>query len=57
MTVYNIKRSINILGFDELMKKLNAWKPECKKEWLYEQKTNKFEALIRTLFFEYKIAA
>jgi hypothetical protein len=57
MTVYNIKRSINILGFDELMKKLNAWKPEYKKEWLYEQKTNKFEALIRTLFFEYKIAA
>jgi len=57
MTVYNMKRTINILGFDELMQKLNAWKPEYKKEWLYSQKTNKKQALIRTLFFEIKIAA
>lgn len=27
MTVYNIKRSLNILGFKEIMKKLNSWKP------------------------------
>lgn len=57
MTVYNMKRTINILGFDELMQKLNAWKPEYKKEWLYTQKTNKKEAVIRTLFLELKMAA
>jgi transposase len=57
MTVYNMKRTINILGFDELMQKLNAWKPKYKKEWLYSQKTNNTEAVIRTLFFELKIAA
>jgi transposase len=38
MTVYNIKRTINILGFEELMHKLNAWKPEYKKQWLNQQK-------------------
>jgi len=57
MTVYNIKRTVNILGFDELMKKLDAWKLEYKREWLYEQKNNRKQALIRTLFFEHKIAA
>ncbi|MCZ2248984.1 MAG: transposase [Bacteroidia bacterium] len=57
MLVYNMKRTINILGFEELMQKLHAWKPQYKKEWLYPQKTNKKEALIRTLFFETKMAA
>jgi hypothetical protein len=40
MTVYNMKRIINILGFDKLMEKLYAWSPEYKKDWLYPQKTN-----------------
>lgn len=57
MTVYNIKRTINILGFEELMQKLHAWKPKYNKGWLYAQKTNKKEAVIRTLFFEVKMAA
>lgn len=57
MTVYNMKRTINILGFDKLMEKLNAWKPKYKKGWLYAQKMNKKEAIIRTLFFEQKMAA
>jgi len=57
MTVYNIKRSVNILGFDELMKKLNAWKPKYKKEWLYSQKTNTHKCFIATLDFETKMAA
>lgn len=57
MTVYNMKRTINILGFDELMQKLNAFKPEYKKEWLYAQKTNKIKAVIRILFCELKMAA
>ncbi|MEG3882291.1 IS1182 family transposase [Microcoleus sp. herbarium7] len=57
MTVYNMKRTVNILGFDTLMQKLNAWKPEYKKEWLALNKINVFNCHIRTLFFEYKIAA
>jgi hypothetical protein len=52
-----MKRTINILGFDNLMEKLHAWKPEYKGDWLYPQKTNKTEAVIRTLFFETKMAA
>jgi len=57
MTVYIMKRTINILGFDKLMEKLHVWKPEYKGDWLYPQKTNKTEAVIRTLFFETKMAA
>ena len=30
MTVYNIKRSINILGLENLLKKLTNWKPNYK---------------------------
>jgi transposase len=57
MTVYNMKRAINIMGFDKLMQKLNTWKPEYKKNWLYQHSTNKIQAVIRTLFFEIKMAA
>lgn len=57
MTVYNIKRTINILGFDKLMQKLNDWKPEYKKEWLYPQKINNHKCIIATLYFETKMAA
>lgn len=57
MTVYNMKRTMNILDFDNLMQKLNAWKPEYKKEWLCQHSTNKKQALIRILFFEIQIAA
>jgi hypothetical protein len=57
MTVYNIKRTINILGFDKLMEKLNNWKPEYKKNWLYQHLNNKIRAVIRILFFEIKMAA
>ncbi|MFO0479516.1 MAG: IS1182 family transposase, partial [Bacteroidota bacterium] len=57
MTVYNMKRSLNILGFDKLMEKLHAWKPEYKKDWLYQHSTDKKQALIRVLFFEVQIAA
>lgn len=33
MTVYNMKRCLNILHFDELMNKLTNWKPKYRKEW------------------------
>jgi transposase len=57
MTVYNMKRSLNILGFESLMQKLNAWKPKYKKEWLCSQKTNTHKCIIATLYFETKMAA
>ena len=31
MTVYNMKRAINIHGIEELLEKLKAWKPDYKK--------------------------
>ena len=31
MTVYNMKRAINILGIEQLLEKLKAWKPDYKK--------------------------
>jgi transposase len=57
MTVYNMKRSINILGFNNLMEKLHAWKPEYKEGWLYAQKINTHKCFIATLYFETKLAA
>ena len=57
MMVYNIKRSVNILGFDTLMQKLNAWKPTYKREWLYSKKTQAHTYVITTLYFETPIAA
>lgn len=57
MTVYNIKRTINILGFDELMQRLNAWKPNYKRKWLCLLKIDFRACLTRPLFFEMKLAA
>lgn len=57
MTVYNMKRSINILGFDDIMQKLNNWKPNYSGFTLGIQKSNQNKAIIRTLFFEIKMAA
>ena len=57
MTVYNIKRTHNILGFEELMRKLDFWNPEYKKDWLCVEKTSKKEAIIRTLYFDIEKAA
>lgn len=57
MTVYNIKRSLNILGFDKLMQKIKNWKPDYSNISLYLQKLKLKLANTRNLFFEYKIAA
>ena len=36
MTVYNMKRALNILGFDGMMEKLKNWKPDyTKATWLF----------------------
>jgi len=57
MTVYNMKRSMNILGIEDLLKKLHAWKPDYKKAWLNFFEMNKNEAVIHTLIFPQKFAA
>ena len=38
MTVYNTKRSINILRVPELMKKLKKWKPDYKRACWHQSK-------------------
>ena len=38
MTVYNMKRAINILGIEKLLEKLKKWKPDYKKVNVFLQK-------------------
>jgi len=45
MTIYNMKRTINILGFDNLMEKLKDWKP------LYPNNENTVKKEAKILFF------
>lgn len=46
MTVYNMKRCLNILQFDDLMQKLSSWKPKYSRKWL---KASFFERITRLL--------
>ena len=39
LTVYNMKRAINILGIEKLLAKLHTWKPDYKKASVIAQKT------------------
>lgn len=45
LTVYNMKRTINILGFDKLMEKLRSWRPKYKKSWGYKHLVNNLRAV------------
>jgi transposase len=56
MTVYNMKRTINILGFDKLMEKLRSWKPKYKKSWGYKQISNNLRAVIISFMPRMKFA-
>lgn len=38
MTVYNMKRAINILGIEKLLERLKSWKPDYKKASGFSQK-------------------
>jgi transposase len=51
MTLYNFKRVINILGFDDFLNKLKKWKPDYTKIILALLKTRLFKALYRHSFF------
>ncbi len=37
MTVYNLKRVINILGIESLLKKLKTWKPKYPRLLFFEK--------------------
>ena len=57
ITVYNMERSMNILGIDDLLKKLQAWTPDHKKAWLNLSEMNKKQAVVHILNFEQRFAA
>jgi hypothetical protein len=51
MLVYNIKRSINILGVPDLIAKLQAWNTPYKRKGLFLTKTTYFSLFLAQLFF------
>jgi hypothetical protein len=60
MTVYNLKRSMNILGIENMIEKIKKWKPNYKSiVWLCIKWQNRryFKAIQAPKIFEYKIAA
>jgi hypothetical protein len=57
MTVYNIKRAINILGIEKLLEKLKAWKPDYKKAFVFVHKRPILKLYNEPQFSEFAQAA
>ncbi|MGM8363834.1 transposase, partial [Flavobacterium sp. ARAG 55.4] len=57
MLVYNIKRSINILGVPELIAKLKAWNSSYKRKDLFLLKTTCLKLKLAYFFYQTKLAA
>lgn len=57
MTVYNMKRSMNILGMEEILEKIKNWKPDYMGMIRANFKSTHFNALTRTFFREQILAA
>jgi hypothetical protein len=57
MLVYNIKRSINILGVPDLIAKLKKWNSPYKAKVLFLLKTSYLKLNTRCDFYQMKIAA
>jgi radical SAM protein with 4Fe4S-binding SPASM domain len=57
MLSYNIKRTLNILDFGDLMLKLEKWKPNYRKAWRCLQNQTRLAACRTREFYEWKIAA
>ncbi|WP_348799028.1 transposase [Flavobacterium adhaerens] len=57
MLVYNIKRSINILGVPELIAKLKKWNSPYKAKVLFLLETGLLKPIRATNFFQMKFAA
>ena len=51
MLVYNIKRSINILGVPDLLAKLHAWKSPYKRKFLFLVKTTYLNLFLAQIIF------
>ena len=57
MTVYNMKRCMNILGMDELIEKIKTWVPNYKGITHIINKSTSFEAITAPFFHQQKFAA
>ena len=57
MTVYNMKRCMNILGMDELIEKIKIWVPNYKGITHIINKSTSFEAITAPFFHQQKFAA
>jgi hypothetical protein len=51
MLVYNIKRSINILGVPDLLAKLHAWNSPYKRKFLFLVKTTYLKLFLAQIIF------
>lgn len=57
MLSYNLKRTFNILKFNDLMQNLKKWKPKYRKEWRYSKKLAQLKAFREYTLLENKLAA
>ena len=57
MTVYNMKRSMNILGMETILEKIKNWKPNYKGMTLHLQKPSCFREISAHQNIEMKLAA
>ena len=57
MLVYNIKRSVNILGVPNLITKLKKWNSPYKAKVLFLLKTSYLKLNLEHYFYQTKIAA
>jgi hypothetical protein len=55
MLVYNIKRSINILGVPDLIAKLKTWNSPYKRKGLFLKKTTYLELFLAVVSFQINI--
>lgn len=57
MTVYNLKRFINILGVEPLIEKLEKWRPSCKEITHAFSKPTVFEVDTTSVFSSTKVSS
>jgi hypothetical protein len=51
MLVYNIKRTMNILGVPDLIAKLHAWNSPYKRKFLFLTKTTHIKPFLAQIIF------
>ncbi len=54
MTIYNMKRALNILGTQELIEKLKNWKPKYPKNFVSKIKEPILRLYAHLFIFNYK---